>query len=134
MKAPVYNVYLPYFYSYDKGHYVNVVKVSLPQSKYFQKILTSRHNFLITIVDEGIDLISPDIFKLPQKKYFLYNKSNIIQQTFITEINKPILVYGSIGFLVKKRQKMKRFRQFCLAVLQILKFNKALIKMLQILN
>ena len=60
MKAPVYNVYLPYFYSYYKGHYVNVVKVSLPQSKYFQKILTSRHKFLITIVDEGIDLISPD--------------------------------------------------------------------------
>ena len=107
MKAPVYNVYLPYFYSYDKGHYINVVKVSLPQNKYFQKILTSRHNFLITIVDEGIDLISPDIFKLPQKKYFLYNKSNIIQQTFITEINKPILVHGSIGFLVKKTENEK---------------------------
>ena len=34
--------------------------------------------------------------------YFLYNKSNMIEQTFVTEINKLIPVYGSISYFGKK--------------------------------
>ena len=30
------------------------------------------------------------------ESYFLYDKSNVIEQTFVTEINKLISIYGSI--------------------------------------
>ena len=36
------------------------------------------------------------------ESYFLYDKSNMIEQTFITEINKLISVYGSISYFDKK--------------------------------
>lgn len=64
-----------------------------------------------------------DIFKIPQENlvktaiqnyikkltvsivnesYFLYDRSNLIEPTFITEINKLISVYGSISYFDKK--------------------------------
>ena len=36
------------------------------------------------------------------ESYFLYDKSNIIEQTFITKINKLIYVYGSTSHFDKK--------------------------------
>ena len=39
------------------------------------------------------------------ESYFLYNKSNMIEQTFVTEINKLIPVYGSISYFGKKSRK-----------------------------
>ena len=65
---------------------------------------------------------SKDIFNIPQENlvkraienyikkltvsfvnesYFLYDKSNIIEETFITEINKLISVYDSISYCDK---------------------------------
>ena len=70
-----------------------------------------------------ISIISKKIFKVPQEKlvkraidcyikkltvnfmnesYFLYDKSNFIKETFITEINKKILIYRSISYFGKK--------------------------------
>ena len=36
------------------------------------------------------------------ESYFLYDKSNVIEQTFITEIDKLITVYGSISYFNEK--------------------------------
>ena len=36
------------------------------------------------------------------ESYFFYDKSNVIEQTFVTEINKLISVYGSISFFNTK--------------------------------
>ena len=36
------------------------------------------------------------------ESYFSYNKNNMIEQTFIAEINKLISVYGSISYFNKK--------------------------------
>ena len=65
---------------------------------------------------------SKDIFNIPQENlvkraienyikkltvsfvnesYFLYDKSNMIEETFITEINKLISVYDSISYCDK---------------------------------
>ena len=33
---------------------------------------------------------------------FLYDKSNLIKQTFVTEINKLLFIYGSISYFDKK--------------------------------
>ena len=70
-----------------------------------------------------INLFSKDVFKLPQEmivktavnnyikklmvgfvneSYFLYNKKNMIEQTFATEINTLISVYVSISYFDKK--------------------------------
>ena len=38
------------------------------------------------------------------ESYFLYDKSNFIKETFITEINKKILTYGSISYFGKKAE------------------------------
>ena len=35
---------------------------------------------------------------------FLYDKSNLIKDTFITALNKKILIYGSIGYFNKKTE------------------------------
>ena len=36
------------------------------------------------------------------KAIFLYDKSNLIKQTFVTEINKLLSVYGSVSYFDKK--------------------------------
>ena len=36
------------------------------------------------------------------ESYFLYNKNNMTEQTFKTEINTLISVYGSISYFDKK--------------------------------
>ena len=74
---------------------------------------------------EEISVISKEIFKIPPEKlvktaidsyikklavnfknenYFLYDKSNFIKESFITEINKKILIHGSISYFGKKAE------------------------------
>ena len=89
----------------------------------FQNLLTPKGNLLNGTTPEAINLFSSNVFKLSaenlgktvienyikkvtvgfiNESYFLYNKSNVIEQTFVTEINKLISVYGSIRFFNKK--------------------------------
>ena len=89
----------------------------------FQNLLTPKGNLLNGTTPEAINLFSSNVFKLPEENlvktvienyikkvtvgfinesYFLYDKSNVIEQTFVTEINKLISVYGSIRFFNKK--------------------------------
>ena len=51
------------------------------------------------------------------ESYFLYDKSNVIEQTFVTEINKLISVYGFISFFNTKSVNEK---------VQIVSFNNPL--------
>ena len=76
-------------------------------------MLTPKDNFINETTPEKISLFSKNIFKLPQEllvktaidnytkkltvsfvneSYFLYDKSNILEQTFITEINNLSMV------------------------------------------
>ena len=41
------------------------------------------------------------------ESYFLYDKSNVIEQTFVTEINKLISVYGFLSFFNTKSVNKK---------------------------
>ena len=38
------------------------------------------------------------------ESYFFYNKSDLIKETFITALNKKILIYGSISYFNKKTE------------------------------
>ena len=110
------DVYLPDFYYYHIGHHVSDFVFTLPKSNHLQTLLTPKDNLLNETTPETINLFSSNFFKLPiealvktaienyikkitigfiNKSYFLYNKSNVIEQTFVTEINKLISVYGS---------------------------------------
>ena len=40
------------------------------------------------------------------ESHFLYDKSNLIKETFI-KINKIVLIYGSINYFVAKKKKTK---------------------------
>ena len=53
------------------------------------------------------------------KRYFLYDEKNIIEQTFITEINKLISVYGSISYFNKKNFKRNSPNNFVQKPLKI---------------
>ena len=49
---------------------------------------------------------------VPQKyfineSHFLYDKSDLVKETYITAVNKKILIYGSISYFNKKKQKTK---------------------------
>ena len=39
------------------------------------------------------------------ESYFLYDKHDLIKETFITALNKKILIYGSISYFNKKSRK-----------------------------
>ena len=38
------------------------------------------------------------------ESYFLYDKNDLIKETFITALNKKILIYGSISYFDKKTE------------------------------
>ena len=44
------------------------------------------------------------------ESYFLYDKSNFIKETFITEIKKIVSIYGSVSYFGKKKAKTKYFK------------------------
>ena len=44
------------------------------------------------------------------ENYFLYDKSNLIKDTFITPLTKKILIYGSISYFNKKKTENKIFK------------------------
>ena len=117
------DVYLPDFYYYDIGHHVAAFVFTLSKSNHLQNLLPPKDNLLNETTPETINLFSSNVLKLPQEtlvkiaienyikkitggsineSYFLYDKSNVIQHTFVTEISKLISVYGSISFFNKK--------------------------------
>ena len=38
------------------------------------------------------------------ESYFLYDKNDFIKETYITELNRKVLIYGSIGYFNKKTE------------------------------
>ena len=44
------------------------------------------------------------------ESYFLYDKHDLIKETFITGLNKKILIYGSISYFNKKKAENEIFK------------------------
>ena len=44
------------------------------------------------------------------ESHFLYDKSNLIKETFIIEINKIVLIYGSISYFAERKQENEIFQ------------------------
>lgn len=105
------------------GDHVEDLEFKLPNSKHLQNLWTPKDKLINETSPEVVNVISKDIFKLPQEllvrtaiknyikklkisfvteSYFLYDRSNLIQPTFITEINKLISIYGSVSFFGKR--------------------------------
>ena len=103
------DIYLPEFYSYDLIYHVGGFIFTLPKDKHLENLLTPKDNLINETAPQKINLLSKNIFKLPQETlvktginnymkkltvsfvneiYFLYDKSNLIKQTFVTEMNK----------------------------------------------
>ena len=93
-----------------------------------EHLLPSKHLISITSGTEEVDnvLTQTDFFPLakdiknkideynlvPEKKfinesYFLYDKSNLILDTFITALNKKISIYGSFSYFQDKTEEEK---------------------------
>lgn len=105
------------------GDHVEDLEFALPNSKHLQNLWTPKDKLINETSPEVVNVISKDIFKLPQEllvrtaiknyikklkisfvteSYFLYDRSNLIEPTFITEINKLISIYGSVSFFDKR--------------------------------
>ena len=76
---------------------INSESVNLLNSKDTFKIL--QENLVKTVIENYIKKLTVSFVK---ESYFLYDKSNMVEQTFITEINKLISVYNSISYFGKK--------------------------------
>ena len=76
---------------------INSKSVNLLNSKDTFKIL--QENLVKTVIENYIKKLTVSFVK---ESYFLYDKSNMVEQTFITEINKLISVYNSISYFGKK--------------------------------
>ena len=111
--------YLPEFYSYDLTYHVRGFIFTLTKSNDLQNFRTPKDNLINKMAPQKINLFSKNIFKLPQetlvktainnyikkltmsfvnKSYFSNDKSNLIKQTFVTEINKLLSIFGSISY------------------------------------
>ena len=118
------DVYLPDFFSKQVGNHIGKFVFFLPISNTLKNLLTSKDNLLNEINPESANMFNPnDIFKIQQENlvktaiekyikkltvsfvresYFLYDRSNLIEPTFITVINKFISIYGCISYFDKK--------------------------------
>ena len=127
------DIYFPEFYSYDLTYHVGSFIFTLPKANHLQNLLTPKENLINETTPLKINLFSKNIFKLPQEtlvktainnyigkltvsfvneSYFLYDKSDLIKQTFVIEINKLLSIYGSISYFDKKRYKRGRTNNF----------------------
>ena len=117
------DTYLPYFYYHDLTYHISDFIFRLPKGNHLKHLLTAKSDLLNDTIPKTINSFPKNIFKILQetfvktaidnyinkltvsfvnKSYFLYNKSNMINQTFRTEINKLIFLYVSISYFDKK--------------------------------
>ena len=109
-EMPEYDIYLPEKYSKTMGFSVHGFNFVFSVDEFLTKTITPSPELINSTGGfEEISIISKEIFKIPQEKlvktaidsyikkltvnfiyesYFLYDKSNLIKETFITEINK----------------------------------------------
>ena len=104
------------------GHHITL-EFSFPNSNHLQNLISPKDNLLNKTNPEAVVSTNKDIFKLPlelliktaienyikkltvsfvSESYFLYDKSNVIEPTLITKMNKLISVYSSISYFDKK--------------------------------
>ena len=115
------DIFLSNFYSHDLTHHVNGFVFTFLCGSHLQNLLL-KENMLSETTTKAINLFSKDSFKLSQERlvktainncikkltfgflnesYFLYDKSNLIKQTFVTKINKLLSIYGCISYFDK---------------------------------
>ena len=114
------DIYLPDFYYDSIGYHIDGFVFSLPNSDdNIRNLLTPKINLMKDISPEKTNLFSKNTLKLPQETlfktgienyikkltvsfvnetYFLYDKSKLIKQTLVTEINKLLSIYGSVTY------------------------------------
>ena len=116
-------IYLPPAHTAGMSHHITSLEFSFPNSGHLQNLIIPRDNLLNETTPEVAAATSKEICKLSQelliktaienyikkltvrvasKSYFLYYKSNLIEPTLITEINKLISVYCSISYFDEK--------------------------------
>ena len=117
------DIYLPVGQTFGMGHHVTSLEFSLPNSEHLPNLIGPKDNLLNETTTEVVDLFSKDTFKLPEEllvktaihtytkkltasfvneSYFLYDRSNLTEPTFITEISKLISIYGSIIYFDRR--------------------------------
>ena len=114
------------------GFSIDGFQFTIPKSQgNLQELLIPSSELIKQAEVETKGFASKDIFKLLQEmlvktaidnyikkltvnfineSYFLYDKSNFIKETFITELNNKIIIYGFISYFNKKKQKTKYFK------------------------
>ena len=114
------------------GFSINGFKFVFSGDEFLKKLITLPPDLINKPrgTDEEMFAAPKEIFKLPQEKlvetalrnyreklttnfvnesYFLYDKSELIKETYITKLKKKILIYVSVSYFNKK-QKMKYFQ------------------------
>ena len=120
-------IFFPKTYSRTMGFSINGFNFVFSGDEFLKKTITPPPDLINNSggTEEEIFAASKEIFKLPQEKlvetalgncreklttnfvnesYFLYDESNLIKETYITELNKKILIYGSISYFNKKTE------------------------------
>ena len=120
---------MPEFDSFFPKTYWRTMGLSINGFNFFRgwipkKLITSPHDLINKAggTDEEIFVAPKEIFRLPQQKlvetalrnykeklttnfvnesYFLYDKHDLIKETYITELNKKILIYSSVSYFNK---------------------------------
>ena len=99
---------------YDLGFSVDDFKLMFPKSQgSLQELLTPSSELINKTEPKTKGFASKDIFKLPQETLvktainnynknltinFLYDKSNFIKETSVTEISKIVSIYSSVSY------------------------------------
>ena len=114
------------------GFSINGFKFVFSGDEFLKKLITLPPDLINKPrgTDEEMFAAPKEIFKLPQEKlvetalrnyreklttnfvnesYFLYDKSDLVKEAYITVSNKKILIYGSISYFNKKKQQKMKY-------------------------
>ena len=124
---PEFDIFSPKTYSRKMGFSSNGFKFVFSGDEFLKKLITLPPDLINKPrgTDEEMFAAPKEIFKLPQEKlvetalrnyreklttnfvnesYFLYDKSELIKETYITKLKKKILIYVSVSYFNKKTE------------------------------
>ena len=110
------------------GFSINGFKFVFSGDQFLKKLITLPLGLIVKLggTEKELFAVPKEIFKLPREKsvktalrnyweklttnfvnesYLLYDKSDLIKETYITELNIKILIYSSISYFNKKTEK-----------------------------
>ena len=121
-------LFFPKTYSRTMGFSINGFKFVFSGDQFLKKLITLPLGLIVKLggTEKELFAVPKEIFKLPREKsvktalrnyleklttnfvnesYLLYDKSDLIKETYITELNIKILIYSSISYFNKKTEK-----------------------------